>query len=263
MVIDTLQQAFEPKSQCIQAWADRHTGVGFDQLLLITPPPTPDVDFGYRIFNADGTEAQQCGNGARCVARYVQQRGYTTKSQLRIATIAGAIELNCLPDQQVQVNMGIPDFDPASLPFKVPQQRERYELMLNNEPLVFGAVSMGNPHIALQVPHIASAPVSALGSQLTNHPLFPESVNVGFMEIVNRNEINLRVYERGVGETQACGSGACAAVVINHAWQLLGDTVKVNLPGGWLIIHWEGKTHPVYMTGPAEWVFEGEINACI
>jgi diaminopimelate epimerase len=263
MVIDTLQQAYEPSAQCIRAWSDRHTGVGFDQLLLITPPPRPDVDFGYRIFNADGAEVQQCGNGARCAAIYVHKKDYSTQATLRFATQAGVLEVICLANQQVRVNMGIPNFMPASLPFTVPTQQAHYELAVNDEQIVVGAVSMGNPHIVLAVPHIATAPVIALGAQLTHHPLFPEGVNVGFMEITNRATMQLRVYERGVGETQACGSGACAAMVLGRLWQLLDDTVTVRLPGGCLTVQWEGAQMPVWMTGPATWVYEGDINECI
>lgn len=259
MVIDATAKLWEPSPAQVRAWADRHTGIGFDQLLLITSPLSSDVDFGYRIFNADGSEVQQCGNGVRCLARYVKEKGMTAKPTIQVATKTSKMQLRFQTDGRVEVDMGVPNFEPSALPFRYPAKQTGYELEIDGESVHFGAVSMGNPHIVIPVNDINIAPVEELGGVLTNHPAFPERVNVGFMQIVATNLIRLRVYERGAGETLACGSGACAAVAIGHDWGLLDSNVNVDLLGGQLTISWSGAGQPLYMTGPAEFVFDGEM----
>lgn len=260
VIIDTLTQSFEPTPSLVRAWANRHTGIGFDQLLLITKPMSEEVDFGYRIFNADGSEVQQCGNGVRCLARYVKQRGLTNKNEIVVATKNSKMYLRYQSDGRIEVDMGVPNFEPTSLPFRYPAKQSGYELEINGEPIHFGAVSMGNPHIVIPVKDIEMAAVETLGPALTTHSAFPEQVNIGFMQIITSNHIKLRVYERGVGETLACGSGACAAVAIGYLWGLLNSPVQVDLLGGALTIDWAGQNKHLYMTGPAEFVFDGEIK---
>jgi diaminopimelate epimerase len=260
VVIDAINQAVNLDTAQIRQLADRHLGIGCDQLLLVEPASLPDVDFRYRIFNADGGEVEQCGNGARCFARFVREQGLTGKDRIRVETLAGVMELIIEADQQVTVNMGIPEFEPARIPFQASQAADSYQLQINDSPVELSVLSMGNPHAVIQVDDIDTAPVNSLGPVLENHPAFPHRVNVGFMEIQNPAAIRLRVYERGAGETLACGSGACAAVVAGRQKGLLDDKVRVNLPGGDLLIHWAGDGSPVMMTGPAELVFEGRIK---
>lgn len=261
MIIETLSQTFEPRADLIQQWSDRHCGVGFDQLLLITPPPSPDIDFGYRIFNADGSEVQQCGNGARCLAQFVRQRGLSTKNILRVTTPTNLLTIYHEPDGRIKVDMGRPDFSPSSLPFTYPQKQLRYELEIDSEMIYFGAVSMGNPHIVIAVPALDAVDILKIGASLSLHPAFPERVNVSFMQRLTPKQIKLRVYERGAGETLACGTAACAAVVIGQCWEMLDTRVDVLLPGGNLTIDWQIDANPVYMTGSAHFVFDGEITA--
>lgn len=260
VVIDAINQAVTLSAEQVRQLADRRFGIGCDQLLLVEPSPQPGVDFRYRIFNADGSEVQQCGNGARCFARFVRDKGLTDKDTVVVETASGIITLYIEADGQVRVNMGKPNFIPASLPFKAEQQQLVYELPLGEETLSIGAVSMGNPHAVLQVADVARAPVEQLGPRLESHPLFPERVNVGFMQVLDKGAIRLRVYERGAAETLACGTGACAAVAVGHRWGLLGDEVRVILPGGELTIRWGGEGEDLWMIGPATTVFEGTIN---
>jgi len=266
MVVDGIRQQFVPNSQQIAQWADRHFGVGFDQFLLVEAPTQVGVDFKYRIFNADGSEVQQCGNGARCFAKFVFEQGLTQKKEIRVETASGVIVLYLEDSGWVRVNMGVPDFRPCALPFVVPDESEanvdenRYALQLLGEKLEIGVVSMGNPHAVLQVPEVATAPVAQLGAAIESHPCFPERVNVGFVEQVDRHYLKLRVYERGAAETLACGTGACAAMVVLRQRGLVADEVKVSLPGGDLNIQWSGSdTSAVWMSGPAVTVFEGEV----
>jgi len=238
--------------------SDRRTGIGFDQALVIQPPKRPDTDVYYRNFNADGSEVEQCGNGARCIASLVaQQRG---QQQLRMDCLAGLINARIADDGRVSVDMGVPNFDPEALPFVADRIADAYTLDVNGQSVSIGAVSMGNPHAVLSVDDVSRAPVEKLGASLERHPRFPNRVNVGFMHIVSRGEINLRVFERGVGETQACGTGACAAVAVGRKRGLLDETVKVNLPGGQLIISWRGEGSNLWMTGPATRVFTGQVE---
>ncbi len=259
IVIDGVRQKFQPKPNLIQQWADRHTGIGFDQLLLIEASPNKKADFFYRIFNADGSEVAQCGNGARCVARFLHDEGLTRKNPITVETKSGLLELKLENDGQVTVNMGVPILEPAKIPFIAEKQAVIYSLMLAQQEVKFSALSVGNPHCVLIVDNVDHAPVKELGALLTKHPHFPEAVNVGFMQIINPQHIRLRVYERGVGETLACGSGACAAVVAGRLQKLLAENVKVDLPGGQLKIYWQNDKMPVYLAGSVVVAFKGEL----
>ncbi|HEY0720235.1 MAG TPA: diaminopimelate epimerase, partial [Gammaproteobacteria bacterium] len=250
VVIDAIHQQVSLTPEQVRFLADRRFGIGCDQLLLVERASQPAVDFRYRIFNADGGEVQQCGNGARCFARFVRDKGLTRKDVIAVETAAGNITLYIEPSGEVRVNMGRPRFAPAALPFLAEREEDRYPIEVNNIAHTIGAVSMGNPHAVLQVSDIDSAPVATLGPQLESHARFPERVNVGFMQVVSRDHIRLRVYERGAGETLACGTGACAAVAVGIRWKLLDETVAVELPGGRLTIRWAGGDAPLWMTGP-------------
>ena len=245
----------------IQFIADRRFGIGCDQVLLIESPRSAATDFYYRIFNADGGEVQQCGNGARCLARFVSDNKLTSKDKIRVETISGVIELEVgADDGLVTVNMGEPHFNPKDLPMLADKVQESYILEVNEQQLEIGAVSMGNPHAVMIVDKIDNAPVGTTGKALSTHSVFPQGVNAGFMEVINRHHIKLRVYERGVGETLACGTGACAAVAIARSRNIVDPQVKVDLKGGCLSIHWDGGQAPVLMTGPAQFVFQGSIQ---
>lgn len=265
MVIDGINQTFEPKEAPLSAWSDRFRGVGFDQLLLVERPSSELVDFRYRIFNADGGEVGQCGNGARCFVRFVTDKGLTDKKEILVETAGGVIVPRLLENGLVTVNMGQPRFMPSEIPF-VPDSGEdsdalTYIILVGLESVPVSCVNMGNPHAVIIVEDTETAPVGQWGEAIESHEQFPERVNVGFMQIINRREIRLRVYERGTGETQACGTGACAAVVAGVRLGLLdvGESVKVMLPGGDLFISWAPEGG-VMMTGPAETVFEGELQ---
>lgn len=259
VVIDAVRQAVTLSADQIRRLADRHFGVGCDQVLLVERPTQPGVDFRYRILNADGSEVEQCGNGARCFARFVHDQGLTTNNPVVVETAGGIIRLRLRPDGQVEVNMGEPRFDPAQIPFVAEAEAERYTLDVAGETVTLGAVSMGNPHAVLQVPDVKRAPVERLGPLIERHARFPRRVNVGFMQVLSRDAIRLRVFERGAGETLACGSGACAAVAVGYRQGLLNEKVTVHLPGGSLEIQWPGRG-ALLMTGPAETVFEGKID---
>ena len=260
VVIDGVNQLVKLTEGQIRHIADRHFGVGCDQLLLGEPYDGKEADFRYRIFNADGSEVEQCGNGARCFAKFVYEQGLTDKTTIPVMTAAGRIELQIQPDGQVTVNMGIPELEPARIPFIFQQRQNRYTQEIMGKTVTFAAISMGNPHAVLTVNDVDTAPVETLGPVLESHPLFPRRVNVGFMQVVARDHIRLRVFERGVGETLACGTGACAAVVAGQLQGLLDSLVKVTLPGGVLQIQWQGEGEPVWMTGPAETVFRGTLT---
>ena len=260
VVIDAVTQSVTMTPELARKLGDRHFGIGCDQLLLVEPPPSPDVDFSYRIFNADGSEVEQCGNGIRCFAKFVRDRRMTGKRSIRVSTCAGILTATVGTDNRITVDMGVPVLEPAAIPFTAPQRAVTYALDAGGQRLDISAVSMGNPHLVLEVADIDSAPVATLGPLLESHPHFPNRVNAGFMAIHSPTEIDLRVYERGAGETLACGSGACAAVVSGILRGQLHTEVQVNLPGGPLTIHWEGEGHPVMMTGPAVTVFQGRIK---
>ena len=260
VVIDAINQAVDLTPEHVRFLANRRLGVGCDQVLLVEASPVADADFRYRIFNADGNEVEQCGNGARCFARFVRDRGLTDKTEIPVLTAGGRIVLKVQPDGQVTVDMGPPRLDPADIPFVAEEASTAYRLDLDGESVEIGAVSMGNPHAVLRVDNVQTAPVAHLGPAIEGHPRFPNRVNVGFMQVVDPNHIQLRVYERGAGETLACGTGACAAVVVGRIQGLLDALVAVDLPGGRLMVSWPGDGAPVLMTGPAERVFEGTIE---
>jgi len=260
VVIDAVTQNVRMTGSMARRLADRKTGIGCDQVLVVEPPSDPQIDFNYRIFNCDGAEVEQCGNGARCLARFVHDRQLTGKTSIKVKTCNRVLSLNLIGKNQVEVDMGIPDLNPAALPFDACEKAMLYDIEVagNNEKIF--AVSMGNPHAVLTVDDIASAPVAQLGAALESHPRFANRVNVGFMQIVDRSEIKLRVFERGVGETEACGTGACAAAVAAIQQQLVDDSVTVKLTRGFLKIDWKGEGHPLIMTGPATTVFHGRIR---
>ncbi len=260
VVIDLISQRYRPREQDIRMLADRHFGIGCDQVLLVEAPDSPDVDFRYRIFNADGSEVENCGNGARCFARFVRDKQLTGKRVIRVQTAGGVLELRVRDKHRVEVDMGIPVFAPADIPFAATAMADHYTLAVDGQQLEIGALSMGNPHAVLRVEDVDTAPVATLGPVLERHPDFPQRVNAGFMQVISDREIRLRVYERGAGETLACGTGACAAAVYGMLRGWLRDTVTVQLPGGKLEISWAGAGHAVIMTGPTAVVFEGSIK---
>lgn len=260
VVIDAINQTVDLTTEQVKRIADRRFGVGCDQILLVEAPSSPDVTFRYRIINADGSEVSQCGNGARCFARFVTDKGLTDESEFLVETHSGIIILKIEDNGQVHVNMGEPDFTPANIPLAFPEEQPAYAVNVQGETVTFGAVSMGNPHAVITVDDVDIAPVATLGPILESHPAFPERCNIGFMQLLAPDHIRLRVFERGVGETLACGSGACAAVAIGQHQHKLADQVKVDLPGGMLKIEWQGESSPVMMTGEAEIVFEGKIE---
>ncbi|MGY4534650.1 diaminopimelate epimerase [Pseudomonas sp. TE3786] len=260
MVLDLVSQHAHIQPKHAKQWGDRHTGVGFDQLLLVEPPSNPDVDFRYRIFNADGSEVEQCGNGARCFARFVLDKRLTMKRQIRVETSGGIMELDIRADGQISVNMGAPILEPARIPFQAESQALNYSVDVDGTPVQLAAVSMGNPHGVLRVDDVDSAPVHTLGPKLEHHPRFPNRANIGFLQVIDRHHAKLRVWERSAGETQACGSGACAAAVaaISQGW--MDSPVQLELLGGRLFLEWAGPGHPVMMTGPAVRVYEGQVR---
>jgi len=260
MVVDLITQRVHLSPEQIRCLGDRNTGVGFDQLLLIETPQSPDVDFRYRIFNADGAEVEHCGNGARCFAKFVHDQRLTGKREIAVQTNNGRIVLKMLKDQWVEVDMGEPILQPDQVPFDAPVQATSYSLEQDGTTYTVGVVSMGNPHAVLVVPDVDTAPVVELGTKLEQHPRFANKANIGFMQIIDRNNIRLRVFERGVGETKACGTGACAAVVAGQQQGLLGEKVTAHLTGGDLTIHWQGPGQNLTMIGPATHVYEGQIK---
>jgi diaminopimelate epimerase len=246
-----------PTQGRIRELADRHRGVGFDQLLWLEAPRRTGDDIHYRIFNTDGSEAEQCGNGARCIARLLARPG---QQELRLGHGKGSLRARIEADGAVTVEMAVPEFRPDAIPFRAPMQALRYAIEAGDDTVEAGVVSMGNPHAVLRVADVNSAPVQVLGPRLERHERFPNRANIGFMQVLAPDHIRLRVFERGVGETSACGTGACAAVVIGRTWSLLDTQVTVELPGGALRVRWEGPGLPVWMTGEAVTVFEGTIQ---
>ncbi len=260
VVIDGVNQSVELSPVQIRHIADRHFGVGCDQLLLVEKTQNPAADFRYRIFNADGGEVEQCGNGARCFVRFVVDKGLTQKTAITVETRSGLIEPRLEADGRVTVNMGAPRFEPADIPFDAPARQPTYELDVGGSRIIISALSMGNPHAVQVVDDVDTAPVLQQGPMIERHPRFPQRVNAGFMQIVDRTRIRLRVFERGAGETLACGTGACAAAVAGITRGLLDGRVDVQTRGGVLTIEWQGEGRPVMMTGPAETVFEGTLE---
>ncbi|HID44358.1 MAG TPA: diaminopimelate epimerase [Chromatiaceae bacterium] len=260
VVFDAINQQVALTPLQLRFLANRRFGIGCDQILLVEPPQSKITDFHYRIFNADGSEVEQCGNGARCFARFVHNKGLSDAEIIRVGTAGGDIQLYLEEDEQVRVDMGPPVLQPALIPFVADKELPVYDITANGQTLQIGAVSMGNPHAVLLVDDVEQAPVETLGPALENHERFPQRVNVGFMAVRSPYEIDLRVFERGAGETLACGTGACAAVVSGQLRGLLAERVLVHLPGGDLVISWAGGQSPVWMIGPAVSVFEGTIE---
>jgi diaminopimelate epimerase len=260
VVFDGISQRITLTPEQCRHIADRHFGIGCDQILLVEKPSRDDVDFRYRIFNADGGEVGQCGNGARCFVRYVHDNALTEKTRIRVETASGVIEPRLLENGLVKVDMGAPRFAPADIPFTAEAESMTYALKVGQHVIDIAALSMGNPHAVLRVNDLDSAPVDILGAAIESHARFPERVNAGFMQVLTPHDIRLRVYERGVGETLACGTGACAAAVAGIRQAQLKSPVSVHTRGGDLVIEWAGNGQPVMMTGPAETVFEGEIE---
>lgn len=260
VVIDCTDQEFRLTADQIKILGDRHFGIGFDQMLVLGPPASGKADVSYRIYNNDGGEVSQCGNGARCIAAYLYERGIVRKDEIIAETQEGLLKLYRQQDGRIKVNMGIPRLEPVEIPLKAGSRALTYKLFLNQNEIQYYAVSMGNPHAVLEVQNIDTAPVRELGPEIQALDMFPEGVNVGFMQIVNKSHIRLRVYERGAGETLACGSGACAAVVAGNLAAKLAKDVDVTLPGGHLLVSWQGEGEPVWITGPAAFVFEGRVT---
>jgi diaminopimelate epimerase len=244
----------------IRRLADRHTGIGFDQALLLEPPRRGDAVVFYRVFNADGIEVEQCGNGARCIAALLAARGLARSGTLTMDSAAGLIEARTLPGGAVAVDMGPVRFDPRTLPFDAEAEADRYPLEAAGRRIEIGAVSIGNPHAVLAVESLETADVEHLGPAIEGHPRFPRRVNAGFMQIIDRSHIRLRVYERGVGETLACGTGACAAVAVGRRWDELERQVQVSVRGGELRVNWNGPGEHIWLTGPAEISFAGHLE---
>jgi diaminopimelate epimerase len=258
VMLDGIRQRVELDRAQIVRLADRHFGVGCDQVLLVERPSRADVDFRYRIFNADGGEVEQCGNGARCFVHFVRDQGLTAKRKIRVETLSGVIEPTLEADGQVQVDMGVPRFESEAIPFIGDNEAPTQALDVAGASVTISALSMGNPHAVQVVADVETAPVATQGPLIERHPRFPRGANAGYMQVVDRANIRLRVWERGAGETLACGTGACAAVVAGIRRDLLDSTVRVRTRGGELTIRWDGAGEPVLMTGPAQAVFEGE-----
>ena len=260
VVIDNVRQSLHLSPGQIRRLANRQRGIGCDQVLIVSPPDCPDADFRYHIFNADGSEAGQCGNGARCFARFVREQRLSSKSHLKVQAPNGLMQLETEADGRISAEMGIPIFTPTAVPFTTDQEQLEYTINALDTRVTIGVLSMGNPHAVLTVDDIHKAPVASLGAAIEKHPQFGDRVNVGFMQILSRDEIKLRVFERGAGETLACGTGACAAVVHGIRKNLLNNAVTVHLPGGKLSVAWEGDGTAAWLSGPTASVFEGTIN---
>lgn len=260
VVVDALRQPVPLDAGAARALADRRTGVGCDQVLLLEAADSTRAVCRYRVFNSDGSEAEQCGNGVRCIGLYLQRAGLAPKEPFTIQGPTGPVRIEPLAGDRFRVNMGTPRLEPASVPFRADARRPVYELETETGPVRLSVLSMGNPHAVAVVEDVSAADPAGLGPAIERHEGFPRGANVGFMEVVSRDRIRLRVHERGVGETRACGSGACAAMVAGRLRDLLGDRVTVSLPGGDLMIEWHGAGEPVWMTGPATLVFEGTIE---
>nr|WP_228370311.1 diaminopimelate epimerase [Methylococcus capsulatus] len=259
VVIDAIHQTVNLDEAALRRLADRHYGIGCDQILLVEPPASDEVDFRYRIFNADGGEVSQCGNGARCFARFVREKGLIDRDEIRVETAAGRMVLWLEAGGEVRVEMGVPRHAPAEVPLLADRERSVYTVNVEGVDWQFGAVSVGNPHAVITVADVDEAPVARVGTVLERHELFPERANIGFMQVLDLHHARLRVYERGTGETLACGSGACAAAVVGILQGTLESPVRIDLPGGTLRIGWQGRGTPVYLSGPAVTVFEGRM----
>jgi diaminopimelate epimerase len=260
VMIDAVRQQVSLTPEQVRKLADRRFGIGCDQVLIVERPSRPGVDFGYRIFNADGGEVEQCGNGARCFARFVRDQGLTGKGEIAVETVSGVIHPRIETDGLVTVNMGVPRFEPREIPFEAAARQLVHDLDVDGVAVPVTVVSMGNPHAVQVVQDVDRAPVTVQGPKIEHHPRFPKRVNAGYMQVIDRTHVRVRVWERGAGETLACGTGACAAVVAGRLRGLLDEQVAVEVRGGTLRISWRGEGEPVTMTGPAVSVFEGEID---
>ncbi|MFT6042764.1 MAG: diaminopimelate epimerase [Porticoccaceae bacterium] len=260
VVIDAVTQNVHVTGAMARRLSDRHLGIGCDQVLIVEPPSDKTLDFDYKIFNNDGGEAEQCGNGARCLARFIRDRRLSGKETVRVKTMNRVILLTITKDKSISVDMGIPGLEPSDVPFIETTRSNAYAININSQQFDIAAISMGNPHAVIFVDNLDSAPVSVIGQELQSHSQFPKQVNVGFAQVINRQHLKLRVYERGVGETQACGTGACAAGVAAIQQGLVDSPVRVELTGGELHINWPGEGQPLIMTGPAVTTYEGRIK---
>jgi diaminopimelate epimerase len=259
-VIDAINQPFEPRPELVQRWADRFDGIGFDQMLIVENPVSEAAAFKYRIYNADGSEVEQCGNGARCFARFVREQGMTDLDIILVETNTGLLTLEAIDATRYRVNMGVPCFEPAEIPLRAEARQDLYQTKYEGREISFSALSIGNPHMVILVDDINRCEIETLGPYFESHRLFPARANIGFMQILERNAFKLRVFERGVGETRACGSGACAAMVAGVQLGLLENSVRAILSGGELNLEWQGDTNPVMMTGETAMVYQGEIE---
>ena len=259
VLIDGVRQHIRMSANFARRIADRHYGVGCDQVIIAEPGKRLDT-FKMAVFNADGSEVGQCGNGVRCFARFLQDRGLSLESSIAVETITTNMEITMNSDQTVTASMGLPEFHPKKIPLSVDAERREYTLLIESQKIGFAAVSIGNPHCVINVPDCRQVDVERLGSRIESHPIFPEKANVGFRQIISRNEVNLRVFERGAGETLGCGSGACAAVACGIRDGILDRQVTVNLPGGSITVDWTSELNPVRLTGAVETVFRGQIG---
>jgi diaminopimelate epimerase len=260
MVIDAIRQQFTPSPEIIQQWADRHNGIGFDQMLVVNPADSDSAAFKYIIYNADGGEVSQCGNGARCFARFVREQGLTDLEVIAVETNSGLLQLEAIDATHYRVNMGIPQFEPEAIPMRADSRENLYSTEFEGTEISFGAVSVGNPHMVIPVVDVDQADVETLGPYFETHMMFPQRANIGFLQIIDRANFRLRVFERGVGETRACGSGACAAMVVGVQLDLLDTSATAKLSGGELKLEWQGTSNPVMMTGDTAMVYQGEID---
>ena len=260
MVIDAINQAFSPRPELIRQWADRYAGIGFDQMLVVESPLGDLAEFKYSIFNADGGEVAQCGNGARCFARFVREQGLSDLDVIAVETNTGLLQLEAVDATRYRVNMGIPQFEPEAIPLRAETRQELYTTDFEGSEIAFSAVSIGNPHMVIPVVDVDNADIETLGPYFETHMMFPERANIGFMQISDRTNFRLRVFERGVGETRACGSGACAAMVAGVQLDLLDSPATAILTGGELKLEWHGDANPVMMTGETAMVYQGEIE---
>ena len=259
-VIDAINQPFEPRPELVRRWADRFDGIGFDQMLIVENPDSAAAAFKYRIYNADGGEVEQCGNGARCFARFVREQGMTDLDIIPVETNTGLLQLEAIDATRYRVNMGIPCFEPAEIPLRAEARRDLYQTDYEGREISFSALSVGNPHMVIQVEDVDTAEVESLGPYFEAHEMFPARANIGFMQVLDRDTFKLRVFERGVGETRACGSGACAAMVAGVQLDILDNSAQALLSGGELNLEWQGGTNPVMMTGETAMVYQGEIE---
>ena len=260
MVIDAINQPFEPRTELIRQWADRFNGIGFDQMLVVESPEGKEADFRYRIYNADGGEVSQCGNGARCFARFVREQGLSDRDIIAVETNAGPLQLEAVDATRYRVNMGIPQFEPEAIPLRAETRQPLYSTEHDGREIGFAAVAIGNPHMVIPVIDVDDCNLEVLGPYYESHVMFPERANIGFMQVLERDRFRLRVFERGVGETRACGSGACAAMVAGMQLDLLNTPATAVLTGGELKLEWQGEGKPVMMTGDTAMVYRGEIN---